>query len=231
MKNNNQQSLKKKQHLLNEDQPANNTPQDRAEKTRIASSKMGDTDQWNFLDNYGALFRKSSLVLIVTLGRHYTTRFHVRDLSRSLHYDVSLISKNLRELESFGLVKHEQVGNLVFYQANMASILLKNMKICFTLLELNDIIHDIDPISSHSILYGSCAKGEDTSSSDIDLFIVTIEKDAVRDVLDNYQKMLSRSLAPVIVTHDEMYKIKMTDNNFFSSINTGIILKEGENVV
>lgn len=215
---------------MNDRQSANNIPRTNGYETPIANDPILDKDYGNILDNYGALFRKSSLVLVVTLGRQYTTRFHVRDLSRLLNYDVSLMSKNLRELESFGLVKHEDVGNLVLYSANMNSVLLKQVKICFTLLELNDCIHKIDPISSHSILYGSCAKGEDTSSSDIDLFIETIEKDAVRGVMENCQKTLTRTLAPVIVTPDEMYKMKMTDNTFFSSINQGIILKEGENV-
>jgi hypothetical protein len=228
MMNRNQQSLNMNQHLLND--RANNNHQNTGEETQIADTRMIYKDQWDFLGKYGTLFRKSSLVLIVTLGRQYTTRFHVRDLSRLLQYDVSLISKNLKKLESLGVVKHEDVGNLVFYQANMTSMLLKQMKICFTLLELNDLIYDIDPISSNSILYGSCAKGEDTVSSDIDLFIQTIEKDTVREVLNNYQKRIARTLSPVIATPDEMYKMKMTDKNFFSSINQGIILKEGENV-
>jgi predicted nucleotidyltransferase len=225
-----QHMMKRNQQSLNNRQSANNIPRTNGDETPIANDTIVDKDYGNILDNYGALFRKSSLVLIVTLGRQYTTRFHVRDLSRLLNYDVSLMSKNLRELECFGLVKHEDVGNLVLYTANMNSVLLKQVKICFTLLELNDFIHKIDPISSHSILYGSCAKGEDTSSSDIDLFIETIEKDAVRGVMDNCQKTLTRTLAPVIATPDEMYKMKMTDNTFFSSINQGIILKEVENV-
>ena len=223
--------MKRNQQSLNDRQSANKIPRTTGDETPIAYDTIVDKDYGNFLDNYGTLFRKSSLVLIVTLGRQYTTRFHVRDLSRLLNYDVSLMSKNLRELESFGLVKHEDVGNLVLYTANMNSVLLKQVKICFTLLELNDLIHGINPISSNSILYGSCAKGEDTSSSDIDLFIETIDKDAVRGVMDNCQKTLTRTLAPVIATPDEMYKMKMTDKNFFSSINQGIILKEGENVV
>lgn len=231
MKNINQHSLNKKRHLLNDSRHASSIHPDSSEEARIPNNTLVFKDQWNFLDNYEGLFRKSSLILIVTLGRQYMTRFHVRDLSRSLNYDVSLISKNLKKLESFHLVKHEEVGNLVFYQANMASMLLKHMKICFTLLELNDLIYDIDPISSNSILYGSCAKGEDTSSSDIDLFIETTDKESMREVLDDYQKKISRMLSPVIVTPDELYKMKMTDKNFFSSISQGIILKGREDVV
>ena len=34
-----------------------------------------------------------------------------------------------------GLLTHEDVGNLVFYQADMNSVLLRQMKIFLTLLE------------------------------------------------------------------------------------------------
>lgn len=230
MKNINQHMMNKKRQMLNHNQTFVNLHQQDGDGFGDSKGKTVYKDQWDFLENYGTLFRKSSLVLTVTLGRHYLTKFHVRDLSRSLDYDVSLISKNLKKMENFGLVKHEDVGNLVFYQANMNSVLLRHLKICFTLLELQDLIHGIEPVSTNSILYGSCAKGEDTSASDIDLFIETLDKDAVTAVLNNCQKKLTRTLSPVMVSPDETYNMKMNDKNFFSSIFEGIVLREGENV-
>jgi predicted nucleotidyltransferase len=188
-------------------------------------------DQEHSLNSFGSLFRRSSLVLIRTLGRDYTAKFHVRDLSRSLNYDVSLISKNLKKIEQLGLVKREDVGNLVFYQANMDSVLLRHMKICFTLFELHDLIQKIRPVSTISILYGSCAKGHDTSESDIDLFIETLDKDAVQKVVHSLQKRISRTISPVIVTPEESYQMKVKDTNFYARIHEGIVLCEGENVV
>ncbi len=231
MMNNNQQLLNENQQSLDR----KNTTRNISRKFRKATSDPDDTtasgNQWDFLDYYGTLFRKSSLILLVTLGREYTTMFHVRDLSRLLAYDVSLVSKNLKELERFGLVNHNDIGNLVFYKANMDNVLLKHIKICFTLMELNELIHMINPVSSSSILYGSCAKGEDTSASDIDLFIETIDKDAVQSMINNYREKIPRTISAVVVTPDEMYAMKMKDKAFFSSIQNGIVLKEGENVV
>lgn len=188
-------------------------------------------DQENFLNSFESLFRKSSLLIIHTLGRDYTLKFHVRDLSRLLNYDVSLISKNLKKIEQLGLIKREDVGNLAFYQANMDSVLLRHMKICFTLLELNDLIQEIRQVSTISILFGSCAKGEDTHESDIDLFIETIDRDAAQKVVNHFQNRISRSISPIIVTPEESYHMKMTDKNFYSRIHEGIILSEGKNVV
>jgi len=225
MMNNIQHMRKKNQQKLGKDRsPAYHSPGEEEEDFR---ETIAVRDQGNFLDRFSPLFRKSSLLLVLMLGRDYTSKFHVRDLSRSLKYDVSLISKNLKNLETFGLVTHEEVGNLVFYQANMESVLLKQIKICFTLMELNQAISALGHLSTNTILYGSCAKGEDTSTSDIDLFIETMEKEEVGRILHDFQTLLQRTLSPVIRTPDETYRMKMQDKNFYASIQQGIVIKEG----
>ncbi len=165
------------------------------------------------------------MILLAGLGRNYSNKFHVRDLARSLNYDVSMISKNLKQLEEVGLVTHEDVGNLVFYQANMKSVLLRHMKICLTLLELTDLIRDLDQVTTNSILYGSCAKGEDTYESDIDLFLETQDKDAVQKILARHQRKITREMSPLISTPDETYRLKTKDKILFDNISQGIILK------
>jgi predicted nucleotidyltransferase len=165
------------------------------------------------------------LILIAGLGRNYSNKFHVRDLARSLNYDVSMISKTLKQLEEMGLVTHQDVGNLVFYQANMMSVLLRYMKICLTLLELTDLIRDLDPVTTNSILYGSCARGEDTYESDIDLFLETQDKKAVQKILARHQGKITREMSPIVSTPDETYRLKTKDKTLFNNILQGIILK------
>ncbi len=224
------------QHALNEnrdgDIPVDPRPPMylRNNDTETSGMENETEERGDFLGPYGTLFRRSAMRLLVALGRQYTMKFHVRDLSRSLNYDVSMISKNLKYLEAMGLVVREEVGNLVFYQANMNSVLLRHMKICFTLLELNDLVRSVEPVVSNIVLYGSCATGEDTTESDIDLFIETFDKDAVREILNAYRETIPRSLSPIIVTPDETYTMKSRDPALFAGIRQGIILKGGEHV-
>lgn len=221
--------MKKNQQRSDQDRsPPSHQKRDRVEDP---GEPMESRDQWKFLERFGPLFRKSSLVLIATLGRDYTSQFHVRDLSRFLQYDVSLVSKNLKQLEMLGLVTHEEVGNLVLYRARMESVLVRQVKLCFTLMELNEAIRAISPRSTNAILYGSCAKGEDTSTSDIDLFIETMEKEKVNRILDDLQPTIPRMLSPVITTPDETYRMKMEDKALYTSIQQGIVILEGAHVV
>ncbi len=186
----------------------------------------GTVRQWDFLSRYGSLFRRSSLVLLVVLGRQHWLKFHVREISRMVDYDVSLVSKNLKDLEAMGLVTHEDVGNLVFYQAKIESVLLRQMKICFTLLEIQDLVRELQDVTTSAILYGSCARGEDTVSSDIDLYIETLEKEPVWKLLQKYQKVLSRELSPIINTPDETYRLRAEDRSLYNNIQQGIVLTE-----
>lgn len=164
-------------------------------------------------------------MLLLMLGREYTEKFHVRKLSRMVHRDVSLISKNLKSLEAMGLVTREDVGNLAFYQAKMDSVLLRQMKVFFTLLEVQNLVRDLEEVATSVILYGSCARGEDTLTSDIDLYIETPAKGPVLEVLQKHQKTLPRDLSPVVHTPDETYRLKVEDAAFFDSIQQGIVLK------
>ncbi len=188
-------------------------------------------NQWRFLHSYGGMFRKSSLTLLLFLGRDYANKYHVRDLARALGYDVSLISKNLKELEKIQLVTHEVVGNLVYYKSNMENVLTRQLKICFTLMEIQNLFHTLQGLATTIILYGSCARGEDTHQSDIDLFIETHDKEAVNAILDAQRKEISREISPVILTPDEVYALKRDDRSLYDQIQQGIVLRGGENVV
>jgi len=215
--------MNKRQQLLNDNQQRKSQAQGSSGK-RVPKESVHQ-GPGNFLVPHQELFRRSSLVLIAVLGRNFSNKFHVRELARSVHYDVSIISKNLKKLEELGLVTHDDVGNLVLYQANMGSVLFRHMKIFLTLLELTGLIRDLNQVTTNFILYGSCAKGEDTHESDIDLFIETMDKEAVRTILARHRREMTRELSPIIHTPDETYKLKAEDSTLYNNIQQGIILK------
>ncbi|MFA5295918.1 MAG: nucleotidyltransferase domain-containing protein [Methanoregulaceae archaeon] len=105
------------------------------------------------------------------------------------------------------------------------------MKICFTLLEIHHLIQNLDRITTTVLLYGSCAKGEDTHQSDIDLSIETRDKEAVYTVLNTYRNKNVREISPIVLTPDEMYALKRDDRSLYDQIHQGLALKGGEYVL
>jgi predicted nucleotidyltransferase len=76
------------------------------------------------------------------------------------------------------------------------------------------------------ILYGSCATGEDTNESDIDLFIVTENKTKVLNEIRKETRRLDREIKPVIVRVEEYLAMRNRKEVLLEELNNGIILWE-----
>ena len=64
--------------------------------------------------------------------------------------------------------------------------------------------------------------------SDVDIFILTNEKDRVRSKVSAYQKLMERRIAPVIVNSNEFAKLRKEDVPLYERIFKGITVWESE---
>lgn len=88
------------------------------------------------------------------------------------------------------------------------------MRILKKIVKELSVVEDIKAI----ILYGSFARGEDTSRSDIDLFIITTEnktRTKVQDKIIELESEIDRTIQPTIRTIDELQK---TDTGLLQNI-------------
>lgn len=129
------------------------------------------------------IFSIPSIQIIRYLGRRYRDGYYVREISRNLGISLGSASQSLRTLEEAGLVLKEHRGRLVIYRANMQNFVLREFKILLTLLEIDPFIMRLKEVSTRIILFGSCAAGEDTIDSDIDIFINPIIKEQLQSFM------------------------------------------------
>lgn len=172
------------------------------------------------------IFSKTSLKIICFLGRRYTEEYHTRELVRQLKIGLGSASRYLSILEKQELITKEEKGKLSIYRANMENPLLKELKVVFTLMEIDEMIKDIRKVSSQIILFGSCFEGEDSEKSDIDLFILSDKAKQVNKTIEQYQNKTKRKISPVIVNDTELRTLKQKDKPFYSRIRKGRILYE-----
>lgn len=172
------------------------------------------------------IFSKPALKIICFLGRRYREEYHTRELVRRLKIGLGSASRYLRILENEGLVLKKEKGKLTIYKANMESPLLKELKIVFTLMEIDAMIKDLKNISSQIILFGSCADGEDEDKSDIDLLILSDKEKEVNKAVDNHQNMIQRKISPVILNDTEFRQLSHEDKPFYLRIKKGRVLYE-----
>jgi predicted nucleotidyltransferase len=101
---------------------------------------------------------------------------HLRDLQRQSGLSIGTIQKEIGHLRKLDLVISERDGNRLYYTANVDHPLYKEIcslveKTSGIAAQLKDALSSIKDIEC-AFIFGSYAKGEEKSHSDIDLIVV-----------------------------------------------------------
>jgi len=163
--------------------------------------------------------------VLIFLARNPNKEFYVRELAKILNKSVGGVHKTLKSMATMGLISEKKSGKNVYFQISQRNPSIKNFKVFMTINELLPLVHNLKDLSGKIILFGSCATGDDTINSDIDLFVLTTEKENVKKHL--VKKIRGRDIQPIIVNTAEFMKLKEQDKAFYKEVNKGIILWDG----
>ena len=170
------------------------------------------------------IFTTPALEALIFLGRNYRNSYYVRELATHLSISTGSASSQLRALREAGLLTSEQKGRTLLFRANISHPLVREVKIFASLLELSPVISERSNIIVRMILFGSCATGEDTADSDIDLYIETTDREKANALLSRVGSALSRKLSPIVVTTEESAQLRARDRPLFERIRSGRVL-------
>jgi len=133
--------------------------------------------------------------------------------------DRGNISRELRNLESIGLLISRKEGNLKYYSSNrdfllydeLRSIILKTRGAIGALKETLSRTKNID----YAFIYGSIASGTETAKSDIDLMVIgEISLESLLRLVRGPEKILGREINPSLYGLKE-YKRRMKKKDPF----------------
>lgn len=153
-----------------------------------------------------------------------TREFNVREVARILKISPATASKELKILAKKGLLKERKERILNLYKANLESELYRDMKIFYNIRKIKDcgLIESLNRfyLKPTIVLFGSCAFGIDTATSDFDLLVIS-EKTKDFPETKKFEKKLNRKLQ-IFLTND----IKNLKNeHLINNILNGIILQ------
>ena len=173
------------------------------------------------------LYSKNPMQILSYLSKNSTEdKLYGSKIAEELRINQGSTSVLLKKFEEWGIIQSKNLGKTLIYNINDENPIFKYFRIFENIVELTDLISQIKNNSKKIVLFGSCSTGEDTINSDIDLFIVSEEKELVRERISVYE--LDREINPVIVTTLELIKMEKEDEVFINEVQKGIELWGGE---
>jgi len=152
--------------------------------------------------------------------------FYGRQISRRLKISLGAVHGSLSLLEKSGILVSQNMGKTKLFRLESFNPIIKTFKILNTLLILEPLTQALKKNSRRIILYGSYSTGTFTSESDLDLFIVSEEKEKVVNTIDSLKRKTNLDIRPFIKSLIEWIILEKEDPEFYNEVNLGITLWE-----
>jgi predicted nucleotidyltransferase len=173
------------------------------------------------------LYNPVPLKILSFFSLNSADNFLASEISKAVSASKGATHQALQLLIEFEIVMRHAKGNLFLYKVNEDSPVLKNFKMFENFLSLQPLLKKLKPHAYQIILFGSCASGDNTEHSDIDLFVKTEEKDKVEKIINKFTQEGKRINA-ALYDSLEAVSLQKEDKHFFEQIKKGIILWEGK---
>ena len=156
-----------------------------------------------------ALFpRTRQSILAATFGEPHRW-WYMRELARHLRLTPSSLQRELASLVRGGILHQRREGKHVYFQAATESPIFEDLQgLILKTVGLADVIRDVlKPLAGRmqwAFIYGSVARSDEHSASDVDLMIIgNVGLADVSTPLRRAERHLNRPVNPTIYTPDE----------------------------
>jgi predicted nucleotidyltransferase len=173
------------------------------------------------------LFISSSEQKILSLfAMNPEQSFYGRQISRKLDVSIGAAHGALLTLEKCGILVSETIGKTKLYRLVPLNPIINVFKILSALLILDPLIQSLKTKSRRIILYGSYSTGTFTSDSDIDLFIISADREQIIKDINSFARKTNLDIRPIIKNLTEWIKLEKEDPEYFNEVSLGLTLWE-----
>lgn len=163
------------------------------------------------------------------LARYSDKEFYEREIARQLRIAYGSANRSLNKLYSTGAIKRRRAGKMYFYSIDASNAAITEYKKLVNIMLIEPLVEELKKTANRVILYGSCAQGTDTSRSDLDIFIVSNNKEAVADLISAFKLPKGYEelrIQPVIKTPIELLEARESERAFLEEVESGLVLWE-----
>ena len=169
------------------------------------------------------LFSKTDMKVLMHIASKNGQLYELQ-IAQGAGISVGSANSILKKFSQIGLVHRIKKGRMSFYERNEGNPLLRQFKVFITVNNLMPLLQKIIRHSRRIILYGSCATGRNSEESDIDLFILSTEKEEIRRILDKFE-----TVRAIVLDSNEYLQLQKKDKPLYDRISIGIELYGGSN--
>ena len=178
-----------------------------------------------------ALFTSTQQRVLAPLFGQPDKSFFVTQIMRLANAGRGAVQRELERLRVGGLVNVRMVGTQKHYQANPESPLFDELcnivrKTVGLEEPLLDAIASLPTPVEFAAVYGSVAKGTESSSSDVDLMVVSdnLALEELYAAIEPAEDLLSRRINPTLYTRAEFDRRRESGNAFLSRVLDGPLI-------
>ena len=146
--------------------------------------------------------------------------YYFSEVIRLTRTRQGVIQRELKTLAEAGILNAEKRGRQKFYSVNRKHPIFQDLRniIFKTFGVIGKIREALEPLGKKikvAFVYGSFARGEEVSGSDLDLFVVgSIRLDEIVSILSTVEQAISREINPTLFSDTE-FKSKWSKKNHF----------------
>jgi DNA-binding transcriptional ArsR family regulator len=147
-----------------------------------------------------------------------------RELARHLGLQPSSLQRELAALTEAGILKQRREGRQVYYQADPDCPILRELQgLLLKTAGLVDVLREsLKPLArgiACAFVYGSVARAEELSDSDVDLFLVgEVKPSALSNGLEQASQRLARTVNPTVMDSREFARCAQAKDRFVLSV-------------
>jgi len=174
--------------------------------------------------NSGIFNATNSLKALSCLADYPEKEFSGSELQKFTGISRGGVYLALSELKRQNLISVVKRGKFLFYSLAYDEPVIKQFKVLRNVLSFHQLIAKLKPSSRKIVLFGSFSRGENDSTSDVDLFVVSRDPQATDDAIASFKT--KQKIQAVIKAAAELAGFKEKEQTFMQEVERGIVLWE-----
>lgn len=170
----------------------------------------------------------TSLTILSQLAEDPMREFYQREIAEEAKVSLGSANHLLKDLVAREIVILEKRGKMFFYKINLDNPVTRQFKILFNIMYLDGLVRELRVSCKRLVLFGSCADGTDVKESDIDLFILTQNRNSVLQAIRKHERKINRKVSPIILSPIEWTQLQKKDKPLYDNISKGLVLWQAE---